>query len=412
MAIEDLVGNALLPATVGDMLGFEEVTPAEVLPLKAIDFVTQVMRDADAAEGNLFLERFFKGFQSVWEITQGNIFAIKNLSSVTDIPDEFLPFLKNLVGWTSEPVTRRITDGMDAATLRRLISASVALWRGRGPEDAIVDFLNLLVGQRIRIWNWFDLRWILDEAAIGETHQGRDPFLLDLPQDGDDQQRFNVRIVDPGDLDRELVRNVVKLMRPVGERIDISYIDFLDQFTIDDDDFQWQALTGSLPVVEGGLAKPPSGSENEIATDVEGADLWAEYVAFWRARTSDGVIRTLFYVVDVDNWYEIRVDPTLNSLTLLRKVATVETTLATLDFGLQGILVFDKFYGIRVHTAREGATNRIKVYLDGDLVFNETDASHSQGSVGFANFTGETVEVDEVELFQVPLESDEIGLNS
>ncbi|KKN12117.1 hypothetical protein LCGC14_1019610, partial [marine sediment metagenome] len=179
MGIEDLAGNEILPSTTGQMLGFEQVPLVEVLPLRSFDFLTQVIRDADKSDGNLFLERYYDGIQEVWEDIQTKIFAIKDLSSVTDIPDEFLEFLKNIVGWTNEPITRRVTDSLTPAALRRLIAASVPLWRQRGPEDAIVDFLELLEGERTRVWNWFDLRWILDEASLDETHQGRDPFLLD-----------------------------------------------------------------------------------------------------------------------------------------------------------------------------------------------------------------------------------------
>ncbi len=413
MGVEDLAGNEILPSTTGQMLGFEQVPLVEVLPLRAFDFLTQVIRDADKSDGNLFLERYYDGIQEAWEDIQTKIFAIKDLSSVTDISDEFLQFLKNIVGWTDELVTRRVTDRLNVSELRRLIAASVALWRGRGPEDSIVDFLQFLVGQRTRVWNWFDLRWILDEASLDETHQGRDPFLLDLPQDGDDPQRFNIRIVDPGTLDREQVRNVVKLMRPIGERVDISYITFLDQFTTDGDNFQWEALDGSLPTVEDGVAKLPSSSANFPAVNVEGSDTWSEYVAFWRAKVSGGGVFAInFYVVDALNFYQVGVSVPGNTITLLKVVAGTQTPLVTFDFSLQGTLLVDRFYGIRIHIATEGITNRIKVYVDGELIINTTDSAHSQGSIGFMNFVGSALEVDEVEMFLTPLETDEVGLNS
>ncbi len=416
MAIEDLAGNALLPATPGQMLGFEDVPPEEVLPLRVYEFLTQVIRNEDAGSGNLFVERYLDGPQKVWEDIQSSIFALKDLFSVTDIRDEHLQFLKNILGWTKEPVTSRVTDGMDVVTLRRLIAASAPLWKSRGPETAIADFLSLLTGERLRIWNWFDLRFILDETELSETHQGRDPFLLDLPQDGSDENRFNVRIVAPGDLDRALVVNVMKLMRPVGERIDVSYITFLDQFTTDDDNFQWEALTGALPTVEGGLAKLALPGPNLVAADVEGSDTWSGYVAFWRIRLSSSgtglAFAVNFYVVDSLNFYQVGVSVSANTVSLLKVVAGVQTPIVVFDFSLQGTLVLDKFYGIRVDVEKEGATNRIQVFIDGELIIDTTDSALAQGSVGFQNFADDAVEVNEVEMFLTPLETDEVGINS
>lgn len=416
MGIEDLAGNELLSSTTGEMLGFEEVPPEEVLPLRVYEFLTQVIRDEDAAKGNLFVQRYLDGPQKVWEDTQATIFRIKDLFSITDILDEHLSLLKNLLGWTGEPVTKRVTDRLDFDALRRLIAASVPFWKERGPETAIIDFLSLLTGKRLRIWDWFDLRWIIDETDLSETHQGRDPFLLELPQDGSDEHRFNVRIVDPGDLDRVLVVNVVKLMRPVGERIDISYITFLDQFLIDGDNTQWEALIGALPTVEDGLAKLTTPGPNLVATDVEGSDTWSEYVAFWRIRLSSAgaglVFAVNFYVIDSLNFYQLIVSVSGNTIKLFKVVAGVQTSIVSFDFSLQGTLVLDKFYGIRIQIAKEGATNRIKVYVDTELIIDTTDSAHAQGSVGFENFADDEVEVDEVEMFLTPLESDEVGINT
>ncbi len=411
MGIEDLAGNEILPSTTGQMLGFEQVPLVEVLPLRSFDFLTQVIRDADKSDGNLFLERYYDGIQEVWEDIQTKIFAIKDLSSVTDIPDEFLEFLKNIVGWTNEPITRRVTDSLTPAALRRLIAASVPLWRQRGPEDAIVDFLELLEGERTRVWNWFDLRWILDEASLDETHQGRDPFLLDLPQDGDDPQRFNIRIVDPGTLDREQVRNVVKLMRPVGERVDISYITFLDQFTTPGDNFQWDAIDGALPLVEDGLAKFIAPDNEGLAmANVAGASAWKNYVAFWRFKIlTGGEFFALFYTLSTADTYTIEFRVAANEIELAKEVGGGGSVIETFDFSLQGTLVEDKFYGLRVHIEAEGASNRIQVYVDGELIINVLDADLTAGSVGMGG--SETV-VDEVEVFLTPLETDEVGLNS
>lgn len=417
MAITDIAGNPLAAATLGQMLGFIEVSAAEILTLDMYRFLHQQIRTVDEKEGDLFVRRLFDGSQDVWRTTQVKIFDIKKLWSITEIPDAFLQFLKDIVGWTKEKITKRVTDDLDDFTLRRLISLSVPLWKTRGPEDTIINILQALTGQRLRIWNWFDLRWVLDETEMAEDHQGRDPFVIELPQDASDEHQFNVRIVDPGDLNRGLVVNVVKLMRPVGERIEVSYLDFLDRFQVENDNSQWGALTGGsgnalIPTVTGGVAKLTGASTESSYAIPPQALAWSEYVAYWRIRatTGTGRLNAIFYATDLDNDYRVAITFSTQRVELRRQVANSFTTIAT--FVPSSILTIGEWFGIRVHIAVEGATNRIKVYLDGDEVIDATDASHSAGSIGFGHTSGVDIELDEAEVFEVPLESDTVDINA
>ena len=420
MAITDIADNPLAPATMGQMLGFIEVTAAEVLTLDMYRFLHQQIRTSDQNDGDLFVRRLFDGSQSVWDITQGKIFDLKTLWSITEIDDDFLQFLKNIVGWTKEPITERVTANLDAFTLRRLISLSVPLWKTRGPEDTIINILQALTGERVRIWNWFDLRWILDVTGMGEDHQGRDPFVLELPQDGSDDRRFNVRIVDSGELDRDLVVNMTKIMRPSGERIEVSFLDFLDQFTLDNDDGQWGVLAGGtgenpqVPVIADGLAKlADTGSAETSFVIVTRGLTWSEYVSYWRMRAvtgTSGSILAIFYATDLDNDYSVKIDFTAQTVVLQKQVANVVSTIVT-HVPTSGLTV-GEFFGIRIHVAVEGATNRIKVYLDGNEIIDTTDSAHTAGSIGFGHSAGVDVVLDEAELFEAPLDSELIDINA
>lgn len=420
MAITDIAGNPLAPATLGQMLGFVEVSAAEVLTLDMYRFLHQQIRTIDEKDGNLFVRRLFDGAQDVWEITQGNIFDIKKLWSITEIPDDFLQFLKNIVGWTKEKITKRVTDDLDDFTLRRLISLSAPLWKKRGPEDTIIDILQALTGQRLRIWNWFDLRWVLDETEMSEDHAGRDPFVIELPQDGTDEYRFNVRIVDPGDLNRELVVNVVKIMRPVGERIEISYLAFLDRFQVKNDNSQWGALTGGsggdpkVPTVTGGVAKLTGAATESSFVVAEQALEWAEYIAFWRIRSTTGTtgqLEAIFYATDLDNDYRVVVDFTSQLVRLRKQTANAFSQIGV--YVPTSVLTVGEWFGIRIHVAVTiGGTNQIKVYLDGDEIIDVTDSDHTEGSIGFGHTAGVDAELDEAEIFEVPLQSDTVDINA
>lgn len=423
MAIVDLAGNPLAPATIGQMLGFVEVTAEEQLTLQMYNFLLRPIRHADEQQGNLFLKRYFDGPQAVWETTQSTIFALKDLWSVTDCPDELLQYLKNIVGWTKEPITKRITDALTPAELRRLIAISVPYWQTRGPEDAIINILGAITGQRSRIWNWFDFRWVLDETETGDDHQGRDPWIIELPEDGDDEYRSNVRIVDPvlpTPIDRDLVVNVLKLSRPIGERIEVSFIDFLDRFLVVGDFEQWTLAAGTAIVVADGLLQLSDTALLEEAaintTEIANATNWASGILAYARMTADtaGDIGLRVLRVDALNFYEARFDvgsfPAPATVTLRKMVAGVPTVLGSVAL-LQAVEL-GEFVGLRVSVEPTGVTNKIVVSIDGDAVIDITDPDLTQGAASVFHFSGGDLSVDEVEIFETPLATRTIDINA
>lgn len=421
MAIQDLAGNPLPNGTQGQMLGFAEpVAAEEALTLRIYRFIIDQIRVEDAKPaGALFVKRFLEGPQEIWADTQARIFSIKDLWNINKIADEHLQFLKNIVGWTGNLET--VTDRLDSDTLRKLIAASIPLWKERGTEDALQNVIELVTGARTRVWNWFDFRWVLDETEMGEEHEGRDPWIIDLPgPPANDEYRSNLRVVDDGNLDRTLVLELVKLMRAVSERWEISYIDFLDRFIIDGDDTQWfEVPTGfTLPTVEDGVAKLTAAADEYAVISLQRAFLWENYVSYWRIRGDStlvtGTFGGMFYVTDVDNHYQALLNTVNNTVSLVKTVAGVPSTVASVDyFALTGgPIAPDTWYGLRVQITEEGATNRIKVFVDANEVINTTDSSHIRGSAGFAHSADAVdVELDEVELFQIPLDTVSIEIN-
>lgn len=445
MPIQDIAYNGLPGGTTGQMLGYvAPPTSAETLSLDMYMFLIEQMRIADLSEGGLFLKRFVAGPQQIWAETQANIFALKNLWNIEKIDDRLLQFMKRIVGWT--PDLDNITTRLTAAELRRLIAASATLWKKRGPEDALLEIVGLCLttSVRMRIWNWFDFRWVLDETQLGETHQGRDPWIIELPGPPDYVEQYsNFRIVDNGSLDRILVEALVRLMRAAGERIEISYISFLDQFTKETDTRQWEALEDDAVlaplkeqfVVTGGALVSSAGStagDSRIVTarDVipESVD-WENYVAYWRLKVNmDTPAGTpgfgpMFYFSDEDNYYYLDIkpkwpdsfaQPPSTTIELRKVVSGVDSSVASADyFAITGdYLLHDVFYGFRVQITPFGGANVIQVYVDADLVIDTTDADHSRGGIGVWRTDRATYELDEAELFRLPLETVLIDINS
>lgn len=396
-------------------------------PLDMYRFLIWPIREADQKDGALFVKRYLDGPNIVWQEIVKGLQNIPKLWSVSDIDDGHLQYLKNIVGWTDE--LKLITDRIDNASLRRLIAASGAIWRDRGPETTLSETLNLVTGgARRRIWNWFDFRWILDETGLGEEHDGLDPWVIDLPSESrapqfssavvEENAEYwtNLRIVDDGSLDRGLVKDVVRLMKPANERYDITYVDFLDLFDTPGDRLQWDLSNVDFEV-EDGLAKLTDDTVLEYTTAiVSTASGWSQYVYSAKIRGNIGTsgnFGLLWFVTDFDNLYAISIDTVSQTLSLQKRVNGSASVIQVVNLNTAGINVLSGvFYVIRVESVRESGTNRILVFIDGSELINTTDNEYVEGTVGFYHTVDATIEVSEVEVFELPVDSENLEINA
>jgi len=390
------------------------------LDLQMYDFLILPIRHKDIQEGNEFVKRFLIGGQTVWETIWDKIESVKNLWSVTECPDAYLTYLKQIVGWT--PDLDNITSGLDIVSLRRLIAASVPLWKSRSKEDSIVDILNLVTANRSRIWNWFDFRWVIDETYFDEQRQGYDPWVVGPPGgSARDDHWMHVRIVDPGATKRTLVKNILNLMRPVGERFEIVYLRFLDLFDIDDDISQWTTVQGIDPVVLSGYFKMQgSGQDVQIVNEMGDAPL-TNYVVTARLNGNGGHIiggeyfGVCYYLPDdsINSGYATFLSIYSNTLSLAKFVSGSPSALVTVDLSTVGITLQDDVnYTLRTQISPESSTNRIKIYLDGELYINTTDSTYiTGGKTGLIHESTVTMICDEMEVLGLPVESDTVEIN-
>lgn len=461
--------------------------------------------------GSLLLKRFLNGPNEVWKRTIASARSIPDLWNVAKVRDEHLRFVKPIVGWTEERALKKITDAIDDAALRRLIAVSGRLWRTRGPEDAIVNVLQLLTVKRLRIWNWFDFRWVLDETGLGEEHDGRDPWVINLPSsvdsevllengahafstdgivvqlaigvfsidiapgmrfrvtDGplngqsalvlartgpqaitlqgagvgsvfgsatwevvrediepDDEYRSNLRIVDNevagSDAQlafRNLVKRILRIMRPVGERWDITYLAFLDRFNVEGDDLQWAPLpSGNLDVSGGLLNLTDETTAQSTHAIVPEAASWTQYVCASRIRGASTVASAnfglLFYYTDASNFLALLIDTVSQTLTLREVFTGTPTDLASINLGTLGFNLYaDVFYTLRVEVIDEGGgNNRIIVFVDGAELANVVaTANLTAGSVGFIHDSNARLEADDIEVIELPVDNDSLEIN-
>lgn len=414
MPIQDSANNDLAGPVVGQMLGFTE--PAEstrLLPLNMYNFLINPIRQADARTGplggNLFVKRYLTGPQAIWEQMQALMFSVLDIWDVTRCPDRLLKYLKNMVGWTDELAFKAVTDQLTDAELRKLVSNAVALWKLRGKEESYEAFLSVIIDARIRTWNWFDLRWILDETIFGEDHQGRDPWLLSTVE----ENHSDIRIVDDGTLNRPLLLAMLALFRPGGERLNVYWITFLDQFLTANDDTQWESATDPLTIADRMLQLTDNTQPERAHVIVDGFTLWTNYVAYWRLRGSGDGYGAVFLYSDDDNTYRFEFFNDAGTLVLrLEKViGGVASELARYD----AVTFYDDvFYGLRVQVYDNGAGDTlIRCYWEGEEVITYTDSTSpfNVGTIGVHHLDNSTVDLSEVEMYELPLDHDLIDIN-
>lgn len=397
------------------MLGFVSLeAPEPILQLNIYNFIIKVIRDEDQTNGRKFLERFLKGPQAAWQATNEIILGIPKLWSVVDIPDEFLPLLKNIVGWTRGYDT--FTHRLEPNVLRRLIQDSVEFWSNRGPEDAIEDILNLTTAAKLRIFTYFDWRWITGESHFGEEHDGFDPWAISELPEGSNV--YQVRIVDNGELDHDLVKEIVRITRPIGERVEIIYLAFYDRFLVDNDKSQWTDEAGVSQVLDGVMRLPNLVSTEDAFVSVLDSTEWNQYVVTWRV-LGNGSYDLIFYRTSDDDQYILRVTTApggangFGKIELRRRLLGTETLLTSLDMTSDTILYDDIYYTFRVEVFDLGVTNEIKIIIDADLFIVATDSSHSAGSVGIRRIgSAGVMDLDECEIFKLPVISDFVDINT
>ena len=226
----------------------------------------------------------------------------------------------------------------------------------------------------------FDLDWIMMRPM--------DEFLTEL------------RIMDTGDIDRAYLESVLELVRPMSERINVVYVDFLDAFDVDNETSLW--TTGqSLVVVDNEMTIPTTKRATPITSTLSSI---YDYLLTVRAKMTSNVAgdecRIQFHYQNSSNCYEITWKPQSDSIVLKKRVAGTPTTLATgsaFDFS-EGV-----YYTFRINVNKGASTTSITVDVDGNrlIEFSGANLSFTSGSFSIlAN--GADVVTDYVELVELP----------
>lgn len=386
------------------------------------DFFVEPIREADRRQGDDFLKRYLVGPQQIWEDYDAKAKSLGSLWSPADCPENAVQFLAWIVGWTSQLsyVTRELTTD----ELRRLIQVSAKLWKTRGPETTLVDVLTLVTTARCRVINWFGFRWVLGEEYISEEHDGLDPWVISLPG-GDAMAEYvsNLRIVDDGTLNRNLVERLVELMRAMGETWEITYLGFLDLFTFEGDTTLWdltdaptlpQVVDGTLELFDEGTVRPLSAAE------------WRSASYFAKVRLVDtGTAPSLHldFLIDTgsDARYRLELlteaDGSNPSQLTLTKFATDGTpeVIGQVDLHYSYPIYLGTWYGVRVTVVDDQVERLLTVFVDGAQLLQVVDTIPVVylGSFELTLPTDDCeLNFDEVEVLPIPTPADALEVLS
>lgn len=381
------------------------VMPAEVenFPLLYRALIRPI-READYKDGKEFLKRFYIGIQQTHNDIAELVASVWDNHNPETCSSDLLIYLKDIVGFDVE--YDHITSRLSVADLRRLISLAVPLWKERFSEIGIVNLIRLLTGKNAVFYNWFYYRSILGETYLTEEQLGYDHWIIGGLVSYFDEYYSQVRLMDDGNLDEQLLLDLIGLERVSSERIEVALVDFLDQFDLTR--VKWETILGTAGSIETdktfllvtGCVEHALMASDSIDNYVVIHKFYLNTSAhcFTYFYTSASLVDT--YVVEV--WK--------NGIKLTRWVAGSPTVLSTPTLTFP--ILEELWYKLRISCVDEvaGSGKRIKIYVDGNEVINylDTTAQPSGGGLYIGAQPGD-VKIDNVELYRVPLRIAEIG---
>lgn len=380
------------------------------------DAVIEPIRKQDAAIGNELLRRFMIGSQMVHDQLARVLLDTANQLNPSTVRDDLVQWLKDIVGFTSE--LNHITLRLDETKLRKVIALAVPMWNERHTEAGIANLVRLLTGKTANITNWFGFRSLLGETMIGEDQlsAGGDSWIIGGATSQYDENWSNIRIMDDGTLDEQLLVDLIRLERPSQERVELALVDFLAKYQQPSDVDLYTVTAGATPEIVDANLVIAAGTELEPITPIlPTRDDHVDYVLitkFKLAATSEFRVRWYFNEV-TDDYYELVVKLAPTRCTLSRVVAGAPTVIGTSNAPTVG-LAADTFYKLRIQTQNDGNDRVIKVYLDNIVVFELTDVTAGAPDAGPVRLAAVTDDVilDNTESWRIPLRYATITLST
>lgn len=411
MPITDASGN-----TISGSGSFTFVAEESDLLYRAL---IKPIRDLDRDQGGLFVKRFLERPQHWVDEISSQINDLPSTDDPATARADLLQYLKDHVGFTRELAS--ITSRLSEANLRKLIGLAVPLWRQKGTSEGLITLARLLTGRSPLYTDWFGFRNILGETLLGEEQIGTDHWVIGGEVTTYDEFTSNLRIMDDGALDEQLLLDLVSLFRPSGERIELALVDFIDYFdqTLD----RWQNY-GSANIAMDLVNKTgtlPQGANVGPIVPIAAEAALLDCVTVHRFKNANaGFTHNFLFSVknigaagNAPQCYRFQLQ-TNGNWTLYKEVVAVPgnapvQTLVTSGSTLPVLSpVPNAFYTMRTQTITTGTAVRIRVWIDSNLIVDYSHAGAvaeglNAGSFRVVNAAAQPVTIDNVEMFRAPL---------
>lgn len=217
-----------------------------------------------------------------------------------------------------------------------------------------------------------------------------------------DEYFTDIRIVDEGDLNKTLILRILNLMRPSSERLNVIFIRFFDDFLDGIGNFDIIAGTGQGNTETQLELNPNSIAATSVLNDEEFKDIILQVKCNDKDPTG-GIFSVLVFVQDALNYYEFRADTVNKVMSLWKYVAGVPTQIGA-DVAVD--IVPQASYVLTVATSWNDLTNEshIQTYLDSNRLHIVDDGAFEKGKFGLKTGAATTLQVDEIEMMQLPVD--------
>lgn len=150
--------------------------------------------------------------------------ALPDLLDPTTCPDAFLPDLAHTLGLTNETRLRaHYESANDPAAWRQIIALLPEIWKAKGDHETTRRIVRAACGARCFIGDWHHLRLVLDAAEF--------PFYAAAAVAVGGEYWTEVHVEDrDGTLDRDRCEDALALVRPLGERFNLTFVDALENW--------------------------------------------------------------------------------------------------------------------------------------------------------------------------------------
>lgn len=227
---------------------------------------------------------------------------------------------------------------------------------------------------------------------------------------------FDIRVVDDGSLNHELIKALARFGRPISERIYIRYYMMIEKFV---NDYAWDIISGTATHSEDDdtITLSDTSDDSSIRNNTSGASDWTDYSVSVKAMSNVASknFEIRFYLQDSDNYLSLRVNPSTpptipaGTWRLGKVVSGVYSSISNgnLDWFDLGV---DYFW--RVVCVESGSNLIIQLMQDEILLYSGSVAlpwSPSKGKIELMCEQSGEVVVTYVDVHSIPMESDFVG---